>query len=524
MGILSYSNKKFYFATHGYEPEYTQEKELAKNAQLVKPIGALCWETRSPLKAVKLRRYADESAERKFKKTFITDLAPPEYIVYPDHQAPYSWQIESAWWALTRSPSYVADPAGLGKTAVAIMAINSSPGKTLIVCPPYLKYNWVDEINLWWAPQPWTVRLIENDSSDFTADILILPDSLLTNKKIQAKLKQHKFKWLIVDEAHRYKTSDSQRTDTLLGDENDTIASITDLAERTVLLSGTPIPNGRPIEMYPVLSRLAPESILHRNAEQYWKTFCGGKSITRYEGKRPIVQRDLKGASNLEQWNDELCVKFMIRHDKAKCLKDLPPKIRQIIFLDATNEVLNFEQKYLKNYNISDFMKGHDLGTIATYRKMVGKAKIKGSLQYIKDQLDATDEKYVVAGFHIDVVEGLYKGLKAYQPVKIRGGMTGKEKHEATHQFKTNPHCRLVTGNTHSMGLGLTLTEARTLINVEPEWPPGTNEQIEDRVHRITQTRQVFIKYLVLRGSLDERMLHQSLGKESNMQKLKGRS
>src|ERR1700679_1832132 len=140
MGTLSFKNGKFYFSG---------ESALAKKAKFILSGDDLRWYTRNAAKAAQLRRYADNSAEQKLKNTFITLMSPPERIIYPDHLEPRVSQLESAWWMLTRTPCYNADEAGLGKTATAIMAINSDPGKTLIICPPYLKYNWCDEFKTW---------------------------------------------------------------------------------------------------------------------------------------------------------------------------------------------------------------------------------------------------------------------------------------------------------------------------------------------------------------------------------------
>lgn len=501
MGALSYKNSKFIFAS-----DSRMEESEAIRAGLVSSDGTALLSTRNFHKARLLRRFADSSAERKLKRHFITDLQPPESLIYPDHLAPRSWQIESAWHALSRTPSYIADEAGLGKTATAIIAVNSSPGRTLIICPPYLRHNWEREIT------HWAVSLEGYQ-------IMIWPDSQL--KDIESFRRDvaliGSFKWLIVDEAHRYKTEDAQRTKALLGDDNAT--GLTDFAERTVFLSGTPFPNGRPIELYSLLSHIAPESILHRSAEEYWKEFCGGRSTTRYEMGRPVVHRDLQGASNLKRLRKELRLKFMVRHLKKNCLKELGPKTRQIIFLDAPKDFLRLEKEQFKDVPLDSLLgEDHTLGDVALHRKKIGVVKMRAALEFIQDKLESSKEKIVISACHIEVVEYLHEHLKKYGALKIRGGMSAKEKSDAVHLFQTSDAPRAIVGNTLSIGLGNTLTKARTLIVVEPEWSPGVNEQMEDRVHRISQDKHVYCIYLVLKNSLDERILHRALGKEANIQ------
>ena len=517
VGTLSHLNNKFYFCATS-----RVESSEAQKAGLKFDPTTLRWVTINFDKARALRGYANGSAERKLKNHFITSLTPPECIVYPDHLAPHSWQIESAWHMLTRTPCYDADEAGLGKSATAIMAIHSSPGKALIICPPYLKYNWLHELNVWGGPKC-SGTIIDSTKLDETywgADILILPDSLLTDTKIQEKLHlRAPFKWLIVDEAHRYKTDTAQRTAALIGDDKHD--GICGLAERSVFMSGTPFPNGRPIELFHLLNRIAPESISHRTLEQYWKTFCGGQSIAHYEYGKPVFQRNLKGASHLNLLRRELREKFMIRHLKKNCLTELGPKTRQLIFLDTPKNILAFEQKHFQHLTLDELLGDHTKNTVmnlATYRKAVGLAKLKPSLEIIIDLLESQSGKLVVSANHIDVVEGLYAALGKYHAVKIRGGMSAAVKNGIVKMFQTHPTCRVMVGNTLSMGLGLTLTKAATLVVVEPDYTPGTNEQMEDRIHRISQDKNVLIKYLVLRNSLDERMLHRAFEKQENIQ------
>ena len=56
-------------------------------------------------------------------------------------------------------------------------------------------------------------------------------------------------------------------------------------------------------------------------------------------------------------------------------------------------------------------------------------------------------------------------------------------------------------------GVGLNLTAADTVIQVDPWWNPAVDAQAQARAHRIGQTRPVFVHQLVIQGSIEERML-----------------
>jgi SNF2 family DNA or RNA helicase len=56
-------------------------------------------------------------------------------------------------------------------------------------------------------------------------------------------------------------------------------------------------------------------------------------------------------------------------------------------------------------------------------------------------------------------------------------------------------------------GTGINLTRADTVIHYDPWWNPAVEAQATDRVHRIGQTRPVFVYKLVAASSVEERVL-----------------
>jgi SWI/SNF-related matrix-associated actin-dependent regulator of chromatin subfamily A-like protein 1 len=522
MGRLIFENHKFLFKpspVHLTDLKMS-ERDLAKQAGLKFDSDSLQWWTRNFDKALKLRRFADESAEQKLKNHFITHFAPPECIVYPDHLTPKPYQLDSALHCLTRSPAYCADEAGLGKTVTSVLCMNSVQGKTLIICPTFLKYNWQREIETWSTRrhrriEGQDISLIEDGKAvsadiNWQADIVILPDSLLTNTLTRTMIMHYKWTWLFVDEVHRYKSEEAKRTGALL--------ETTNPFERIVLLSGTPIPNGRPIELYPLLSGVAPEAILHRELQEYRQIFCDPKPVTHYERGKPVLHWSFNGASNLKTLKKELKSKLMIRHLKKSVLKELGPKTRKIIFLDQPARLRELEKSVLQNFSWEELVgEEHTAGDIATYRRQVGESKIEPALEIIKDLLSNSSEKLVVFVHHISVVEQIYSSLRKYNPLIIRGGMSARDKADQVKKFQVDQKHQVVVGNIDSCGIGNTLTAANRAIFVEYSWVPGVNEQAEDRLHRITQSQNVYIQYLVLRNSLDEKVLHAVLAKQEKI-------
>ena len=198
----------------------------------------------------------------------------------------------------------LADHMGLGKSLEALVAAramqitHSCP--VFVVAPVSLLENWVREA----------------ERAEVTIECFSwakMPSPLETKKYV-----------LICDESHYAQNIASARTKKML-----------ELAHHenclaTWLLTGTPIKNGRPVNLYPLL--LAVNHPLAADKWQYERYYCnaGHRSVGR--GKSAW---DNSGAAHL----DELAHKtedVILRRTKAECLTELPAKTR--LFKEAVLE------------------------------------------------------------------------------------------------------------------------------------------------------------------------------------------
>jgi SWI/SNF-related matrix-associated actin-dependent regulator 1 of chromatin subfamily A len=69
-----------------------------------------------------------------------------------------------------------------------------------------------------------------------------------------------------------------------------------------------------------------------------------------------------------------------------------------------------------------------------------------------------------------------------------------------------NPDIMVFIGNIKAAGVGITLTASRTLIFNDFDYVPGNNNQMSDRIHRLTQTRPVHIIYQIFRNTQYQKM------------------
>ena len=63
---------------------------------------------------------------------------------------------------------------------------------------------------------------------------------------------------------------------------------------------------------------------------------------------------------------------------------------------------------------------------------------------------------------------------------------------------------RVLLGNLHAAGVGITLTAGTHVVFNDLDWVPANHWQAEDRIHRIGQTAPTFATYLVAAGTLDD--------------------
>jgi SWI/SNF-related matrix-associated actin-dependent regulator 1 of chromatin subfamily A len=482
-------------------------REIPKDAGFSWDAVARRWYTETPRVAAKLREHADDEARKEIDRLLLRNSPWLSPLPYPSHLKPYPFQLEAARFALARNRSYLGLDPGLGKTPTAAIVANALAIPTVVICPPFLTRNTQAEFEKWSTWKPKIVRLESGlglvKGLQESANILIVPDSLLTKLPVQGVIsgiaKSHPQALLVVDEAHRYKTPDAQRTRALF----ETIAP---QFSRQVFLSGTPMPN-RPIELYPVLANAAPETINFRNRHKYALRYCAAK----HDG----FGWDYSGHSNLPELREKVIGTFMLRMKKKDVMKELPPKTEEIVVIgDRPAKLIALEEKILAAHSPADLV-AHQVTSdhIASYRRELGLLKMKSSLDFIRSLLDEGEESLLVFAYHKDVIAALETKLGKYRPLVITGATPNAKRHEIVKTFQEDADRRLFIGNYQAAGVGLTLTKATRVVFVEIPWVPAELEQASDRAHRIGQRDHVFVQLLVFANSLDRAVVETILSK-----------
>ncbi|HOU52888.1 MAG TPA: DEAD/DEAH box helicase [Myxococcota bacterium] len=413
----------------------------------------------------------------------------------------YRYQQEGVAFLADRRYALLADEMGLGKTVQAIKAADAIGARhILVVCPLSLAANWQKEIERWSDnPQSALCR----QPTDFT---FMRPRWSIVNYEMLKKVPPNiTYDLMILDEAHYIKNPKSQRTVAVFGkDRKGDPPSLFQRCARVWFLTGTPVLN-RPIDLWPFVHFV----MRHRSWWFYVRDFCNAK-------KTPFGL-DVSGASNTDQLHTML-KPYLLRRRKAEVLKELPPKVVQVLPLEPEQAMSRLAsrlasivatsasgalQRYIDSGLAGPLPPG--TGELATIRRELGLAKVKQVTEIVNNILES-EQKCVVFAIHKDVVSLLRDALKQHGVVTITGDTPVEERNVAVDRFQNSKNVRVIIGTIGAMGVGLTLTASSTVVFAEIDWSPALMQQAEDRCHRIGQQNVVCVQLPVAPGSIEERI------------------
>lgn len=136
--------------------------------------------------------------------------------------------------------------------------------------------------------------------------------------------------------------------------------------------------------------------------------------------------------------------------------------------------------------------------------------KIDALLQVINEM--GSDEKAVVFSQFTTFLNRIEKALNkaGHTFTRIDGSMSTTSRLDAMHEFskedvKKSP--RFMLCSLRAAGTGINLTRANVAIMCDPWWNKAVEAQAMDRVHRLGQKRRVRVYSLVMKDSIEERMI-----------------
>jgi TATA-binding protein-associated factor len=97
--------------------------------------------------------------------------------------------------------------------------------------------------------------------------------------------------------------------------------------------------------------------------------------------------------------------------------------------------------------------------------------------------------------------------MKSVTYLRLDGSVETEKRFEIVKAFNSDPTIDVLLLTTHVGGLGLNLTSADTLVFVEHDWNPMRDLQAMDRAHRLGQKKVVNVHRLIMRGTLEEKVM-----------------
>lgn len=409
----------------------------------------------------------------------------------------------------------LADEMGLGKTLQMITVLKAVAEErakaaavratSLIVCPASLVYNWKEEF-LRFAPEL-KVETVAGGIKDRRAQIVGYKDAdiLITSydlmKRDIAEYEECAFDFCILDEAQYIKNPKTAASKTVKAIK----------AARHFALTGTPIEN-RLSELWSIFDFLMPGFLYE------YETF-------RQTLESPIAKDKDEAASEKLR---RMVHPFILRRLKSDVLKDLPDKIEEIHYAIMEKEqqklydaqVLKISNK-LKEESDEQFRSSKieilaeltrtrqlccDPGLV--YENYAGEsAKRIAAVELIESAIEGEHRMLVFSQF-TSMLDLLAADLKERNiPFFILTGDTGKEERVKLMKDFNEGDVPVFLISLKAGGTGLNLTGADIVIHYDPWWNIAVQNQATDRAHRIGQTKKVTVYKLIIKGTIEEKIV-----------------
>lgn len=404
----------------------------------------------------------------------------------------------------------LADDMGLGKTLQVITLLlakkeegNCTP--SLIVTPASLVYNWQDELERF-APvlQVATLTGTQAERKEMIArfeeyDVLLSSYDVL--KRDIDQYEEKSFLYQIIDEAQYIKNHTTAASKAVK------VIS----AQHKLALTGTPIEN-RLSELWSIFDYLMPG-------------FLYGYQTFKKNFETPIVKnQDEKATKRLQK----MVAPFILRRLKTEVLKDLPEKLEEVRLVQLDSEQRKIYDAQVVHMQTVLASQGEDefqssklqiLAELTKLRQICcdpnlcfanykgESAKLLSCLELIENAAEAGHKMLVFSQF-TSMLEILQKELEkrkiAYYTIT---GATSKEQRSRLVKAFNKDETPVFLISLKAGGVGLNLTGADIVIHYDPWWNLAVQNQATDRAHRMGQTKKVTVYKMIVKHSIEEKIL-----------------
>ena len=403
----------------------------------------------------------------------------------------------------------LADDMGLGKTVQGItllagimsgeLASAAAAGTPhLVVAPPSLLFNWEAELTRFLPAARVMIYSGSGRSTEVFADYDIIITSYGIVQRDCEQLAELRFNVLIFDETQVVKNLQAATTNAVRKLRG----------SFTLALTGTPVENH--LGEYFAIMDLCLPGLLGTREEFSRKLSQGGTAATAL-----LIGRTRP---------------FVLRRTKQLISSELPPKIEMDIPLELTTKQRVLYQRTVEEIRgqVQEAYADHApaqariiaLTAILRLRQIClapalaspTASNASPKLDFLAEQLaELRDEGHSALVFsqftgYLDIIEAGLKE-KGFSCLRLDGSTPVPKRKQLVETFQKSTEPAVFLISLKAGGKGLNLTRATYVYHMDPWWNPAVENQASDRTHRIGQTEQVTITRLIMKHTIEEKMM-----------------
>jgi SNF2 family DNA or RNA helicase len=420
-------------------------------------------------------------------------------------------QLEGAKFLAQRHRALLADEPRVGKTGAAIIAADMIlANKIDVVTTASGRAVWRRGFDTW-SKMGRSVAIVGVDKDAEAADVRILSyqGTINFNNKRKSDL-------VILDESHFIKNPIAKRTEAILGRE---VSWGTNVIQGNALvqpdtqcwfLTGTPIPHD-PGDLYTTMRTICSDRLLANP----WKKWPDVSSFDTFRDRYCIVKMKkisnwnkipvVIGGRNVDELKDRLDGHYLRRTQKDIGIRppayDLFPFVADQKILDMVDGDLDKHE--IVNAAIEGSTKDLDMH-LGPLRRLTGTIKAELAVNAVNDEFESGLDKIVLMYWHRDVGDILQAKLAKYNPLRIDGSTSSKDREAAETAFRTSNRHRVMLGQIQAAGEAIDLSAASVLWFIETSFSPKDQAQAAMRITNVNQTQNTYVRVCCIEGSIDE--------------------
>lgn len=425
----------------------------------------------------------------------------------------YKYQAFGSDQAMKYKRFAIADQMGLGKTRTGLSVMQRAQSqKNLMICTKNAFVTWKVQC-MEWMPEMEIIYVRGNKAerrkqwarykTAAGPQLFIMTPACVLNDKDEMPMV-----WDVIelDEYDRFMSNRSK-----------TWNQVKKLkSEYLIPISGSPTRRG-PQNLWPLFNLIDPKKF-----SSYWRFVEHFTNVS--QGR---FGREIEGIQNLEELR-ELRTRYMVRHYKKDVIKELPAKNRYRLMVEMLPDQKRI-YKQIKNDMLTIiqdefYVVANILEQTIRLRQLLCCPKILdpslsdgGALDMIIDKMKTSSDHSVIFVPFIKAIPYVKARLEkeGFGPITIlQGGLEPNELEERVNHFKSKGGV-CICSVFYAQSFELDTSEYGYFLGFA--YDPDTNEQAEDRLHRMTTRWVVNMAYLVHEGCVDVDMLdivnekHQSI-------------